>query len=183
MRPARTSNTPGLLLHPYLGERQCRAGIIRWSENLDRGGFAVFDLEFVEEGQQASPLSVTDTASGLLDRALKLLPIIKRAYAIICLGVKHPGYILGLAENLFGQVGRSHARAASGNIAGLRSTIAGIAVRSTNWTIPDQGAKRCFRRSAERLDRPLAAALPSDPVTGTVPTLAQVADITGGLRA
>ena len=173
-------DTPGLLLHPYLGERQCRAGIIRWSENLDRGGFAVFDLEFVEEGQQASPLSVTDTASGLLDRALKLLPIIKRAYAIISLGSKHPGYILGLAENLFGQAVSAMLGLPPGTIAGLRATVAGF-TSASDLDIPDH-VQAAFSGAALNVSTALSPpALPSDPVTGTVPTLAQVADITGGL--
>ena len=120
-------NTAGTLVHPFLGERQCRSGLLRWSESKDRGGYAAFDIDFVEDGKQASPLSVTDTAGGLLHGLLKLLPVIKRAYAIASLAAKRPGYLLGFAENLFGQVAESMLGLPPATILGLRSTIAGMA--------------------------------------------------------
>ena len=46
-------NTAGTLVHPFLGERQCRSGLLRWSESKDRGGYAAFDIDFVEDGKQA----------------------------------------------------------------------------------------------------------------------------------
>jgi hypothetical protein len=175
-------DTAGLLVHPYLGERQCRAGVLRWSESKELGGYCVFDLEFVEDGKQASPLSVTDTAGGLLSRLLKLLPIIKRAYAIVSLSAKHPGFLLGFAENLVGQVVGNVLGLPPGTIEGLRSTITGL-TSVHDADLPD-AVQTVFGGAAQNVSVALAPPpLLDDPVTGTAPTLRPGTDISGGLVA
>ena len=175
-------NTAGTLVHPFLGERQCRSGLLRWSESKDRGGYAAFDIDFVEDGKQPSPLSVTDTAGGLLHGLLKLLPVIKRAYAIASLAAKRPGYLLGFTENLFGQVAESMLGLPAATIAGLRSTIAGMAGSFANDGGAADAVLNVFTGAADNVATSLTPPpLLDDPVSGRMPVLRPGADLTGGL--
>jgi DNA circularisation protein N-terminus len=175
---------PGILIHPYLGERRCRAGRVRWTESRELGGYAAFEIEFVEDGPQPSPLSVTDTAGGLLSKLLKLLPLIKRAYAIISLAMRHPGYLLGFAENILGSMVGAVLGLPAGTIMGLYSTVASITASAGNDGAVADGVLNVFSGAADNVALSLAAPDPEgDPMAGGLPTFPPGSDLTGGLAA
>jgi hypothetical protein len=195
------SDTPGTLIHPYLGELQCRAGILRWAESKDRGGLAAFDLEFVEDGSPPSPLSVTDTSSSLLGKLIKLLPVIKRAYAVISMAIKNPGYLLGFATSILGGFAESMLGLPAGTIIGLESGIRGLSGSAGSPDALADGVLNVFAGAALNVVTVTAVPLFSegsltdaDPFAGTAlagntnftangTTLAPTSDLTGGLIA
>jgi prophage DNA circulation protein len=61
---------PGLLIHPTMGEMQVRAvAPYTRAESKDRGGFAAFNMRFVEVGTQASDLVSEPTQAQLQNQA------------------------------------------------------------------------------------------------------------------
>ncbi len=61
---------PGLLVHPYHGQRIVTlAGPVRISETPDEGGIARFSLDFVEAGDRAEPSARQDTRDAVASAA------------------------------------------------------------------------------------------------------------------
>jgi hypothetical protein len=92
------TNGAAILVHPTIGEVSVRAGVLSWSERLiDRWGYCEFQLEFVVDGPQPSPLFSADTQSALLSGLASLLPIITAAYTVVATAVTSPALLLGQA--------------------------------------------------------------------------------------
>lgn len=60
---------PGTLVHPYLGTLRVVARSATLRESTAQGGFAVFELDFVEAGANLAPVSATDSAGALAEAA------------------------------------------------------------------------------------------------------------------
>lgn len=60
---------PGTLVHPYQGPVSVAVLQFRQRETREDGRMALFEIEFVEAGAVASPVSVTDTAGAAIDQS------------------------------------------------------------------------------------------------------------------
>jgi prophage DNA circulation protein len=184
LKACQDNDSVGTLVHPWLGTRQCRAGRLRRSEAKDRGDYAAFDIEFVEAGDQASALSIWDTVGTVLHAALKILPIIKRAYAIASLASKRPGYLAGFGASLFGQIGESLLGLPPATLSGLRSTIAGMSGAFGDDSGAADAVNNAFQGVAINVVNSAAPpVLPVDGVSLSVPVAPRGGDLTGGLLA
>ena len=182
LKACQDADTVGTLVHPWLGNRQVRAGRLRWTESKDRGGYAAFDIEFIEAGDQASPLSVWDTAGTVLHALLKIVPIIKRAYAIASLASKRPGYLGGFLMSLGGQIGEGLLGLPPATLTGLRSTIAGMSGAFGDDSTAADAVNNTFQGAAVNVINRLAPPVPPDDgISLRVPMAPSGGDLTGGL--
>jgi prophage DNA circulation protein len=169
-------STAATLVHPTHGDIVCRAGVLNWQEHLtDSFGWCDFNLEFVQDGPQPSPLSADDTASALLAGIASLLPVINTAYEATVLALVSPAALLDqVVTSILGLPG--------GTILGLGSAIAAISATPTNFSATATAAQSAVQSMAANV----IAAQPSapatdDPVLGQPFAFAPPADTTGGL--
>jgi hypothetical protein len=174
--------TAATLVHPYLGELKCRAGVLRWVESRDLGGYCAFDLEFVEDCPQPLPQSVTDTVGSLLRALVSLAILVKHAYAIVSAVIQHPGLLLGFAANLFGSFVSGLTGLAPSTIFGLELSIAAVFTSSGDDDAVCDAVFAVFTGAVDNVGTALFPPdLPDDPVTGSAPVFPPGADLTGGL--
>lgn len=182
LKACQDNATAGTLIHPYLGERKVRAGVVRWTETKREGGAAAFDLEFIQDGVQPKPAASTDTVSGLLAGLAKFLPLVKAAYATISLAIRNPGYLLGFAETIVGSFVGDLLGLPAGTIAGLQSLITGLIGNAGNDPVLANAITNLFTGAANNAALIASPLTPvSDPITGTSFTPPPSADLTGGL--
>lgn len=171
-------NTAATLVHPTMGAFSCRAGLLQWTERIvERFGYCEFQLEFVVDGPQPSPVSGDDTISSLLDGVASALPIISAVYETVALGIVSPQALLGTAvETMLGLP--------AGTIQGLQNAIAGISATPTDAEATAAAVQGATQAMAAKVIAAAPASLPvqpDDPVLGVSFTIPAPADFSGGL--
>lgn len=91
------SDQPGTLVHPFLGELRVRCEGVSYRESLKEGGFATFDLTFIDAGREASPTDRLDTLRQVLSTARRVMRLARSAYAIVAAA---RGDLLGFAQGV-----------------------------------------------------------------------------------
>ncbi len=69
LEDALNAEGPGLLVHSLMGEMQVRCESYTRSERKDQGGFALFEMTFVEAGDSAADLVAEPTQPNLRQKA------------------------------------------------------------------------------------------------------------------
>ena len=186
LRRACDARGAATLVHPYYGTLTVRSGAYRVRDERDRGGYCVFEVEFVQSAPPPTARGNANTASGLLSGLGRLLPVITQAYAYGSLIADRPSVLLGFAENLLG--------GAADSFLGLpASTTLGLIVSASGWlgsaaSGPAATASLVAGTLSDAADAVVAAqqaqalaAVSGDSVGGTVPNLSPSTDLTGGL--
>jgi prophage DNA circulation protein len=177
-------STAAVLVHPYLGEITCRSGALTWTESKDRGGYCEFDLLFVVDDSQPSPVSTTDTVSALLSGVASFLTVAAQAYEEASLIASDPALLIGFAGGLLGDAANVILGLPASTVAGLASLAAAIYLTPSNDAETAGAVQACFDAAvANVLAQVPVAATADDPVLGSAPYLAPPADLTGGLAS
>lgn len=172
------------LVHPYLGERTCRAGLLSWEESKSEGGHCRFELEFVEDGAQPSPIAGGDTASGLLSGLVSMAQTISAAYQAVSLVISDPAAVLGLAGGLLGGLAGDLLGLPASTIDLLGNLAAAVALTPFDDLGTADAVQAWFAAAGNNvLTAQQASTTPTDAVTGLVAPVAPSADLTGGLAA
>ena len=167
--------TAAVLVHPWAGEITCRASTVEFTEHRDAGGYCAFEIAFVQDDPQASPLFRPDTASALLAGIASLLPLISAAYEAIVLAAVSPlGLLQGVADAMLGLP--------PGTIGTLSSIIAAVPAAPTNTTATAGAMQTATQGMATAaIAAQTTTPAPDDPVAGNVFQIAVPADPSGGL--
>lgn len=171
------SNTAALLVHPTMGAFNCRAGLLQWSEHIvERFGYCEFQLEFVVDGPQPSPVSGDDTISSLLGGVASALPLISAAYETVVLGIVSPGALLGMAAGTM--LGLP-----AGTIQGLQNAIEGVSATPTDLVATAVAVQSVIQAMAAQViaAQPVPTGGPTDPVLGVSLPIPAPSDFSGGL--
>ena len=134
---------PGTLVHPWLGTLTVQVGErCSCRETRDRGGMAVFRLDFIEAGQPS--YTRNDTAAGVLNAYAPLISALKLAFTAGALIMDNPGFILqalkaGLSSFMDGMLGLP-----AGTAAGIVSTIESIIATPADTTATPEAAAAAF---------------------------------------
>lgn len=118
---------PGLLVHPYLGERtvQMMDGCsVR--ERISPSRIAHFRLVCVDAGADGQPRAGISTFARLFGQAVAVLAVARAAYSIAVAVQHRPSFLLGFLTAGLGNVAESLIGLPAGTTASLRGTIAGI---------------------------------------------------------
>ncbi len=73
---------PGILVHPYLGNKTVEAADFTLSESQAEGGFAKFSVTFRETSRLVNPSGVVDAVSSAKDKANAVQLALARAFAV-----------------------------------------------------------------------------------------------------
>ncbi len=104
LRVACRASGPATLIHPYLGRLTVSCESVTLREEATQGGMAVFDLVFWDSGTGPGPTVATDTASGLLSGANRIISLAIQAFAIGSVIAERPGILLGIGEAYIGSL-------------------------------------------------------------------------------
>ena len=163
------------LVHPTFGALSCRAGVLTWSERIiELYGFCEFQLDFIVDGPQPSPLFSSDTASALLGGVATLLPIITAAYTTVQMALVSPQLLLTNAVSAMLGLPPS-------TILGLSAQIAAVSATPANQTATAAAVQTVTQAMAATVIAGATAPVTSDPVAGTPFGIAGQADASGGL--
>ena len=173
------------LVHPYLGELQCRAGLIRWRESQEFGGCAIFQIEFVvDPGGLPCPLAGTDTASSLLTGLVSMLRTIKSAYILGSLIVQDPAFLLSFSGGLLAGAAGAFLGLPAATVSLLGNLAAAIATTPLNTGGTADAVAAAYGACVDAVvQSQTVPPQPDDPVAGTPPRFAPPSDLTGGLAA
>jgi len=179
-------NTPGTLIHPYLGLQTVCCTDVRLSETQERGRIASFEMSFVEAGTQPSPTSLTDTASALLEGIASLASIITDAFTASYAITPNAAFLQGQAAILLGAAGTSAFTALAG-LAGsvlddVQPGFTSFPAETADATMIAETVLGGFQDAAVAIVATFPSAPPADdPVAGTLPVPALRADPSYGL--
>lgn len=125
------SAKPGTLVHPFLGELRARCESISYRESLKEGRFCTFDLVFVEEGGDASPVEGLDTLRGVLAGVSRVLRLARTVYRIAAMARGDlagfaAGVALGFLGNLAGGMAAAWLSLPGISLAGVRAAIGAL---------------------------------------------------------
>ncbi len=167
--------TAAVLVLPTRGEVTCRAATVEFTEHRDAGGYCAFEIAFVQDYPQASPLFRPDTASALLAGIASLLPLISAAYELIELAAISPLALLqGAADAMLGLP--------PGTVGRLSSVIAAVPAAPTDTTGTAGAVQTATQAMATAaIAAQTTAPTTDDPVAGNNFLIAMPADPSGGL--
>lgn len=177
---------PGVLIHPTLGRMTVRVGSVHWTEFKERGGACAFEIEFIEDGPQPSPITGIDTIAAGVRGAISLARLALRIYRNVSLIIRDPLYVLSRQGGILGLLATAFRALPSGSISGASTPIAAIAAtpaddEATIAAISGAFAAVTATVIATRTATPAAAG--ADPVTGTEVPGPPDSDASGGLIA
>jgi prophage DNA circulation protein len=167
-----------VLVHPTFGPSSCRSGPLVWTERvIEAFGYCDFQLDFVVDGPQPSPVVQADTLSKLLGGIASVLPYISAAYNLLVIGLASPAALLGMVgDDLLGLP--------QGTLLGLTGAIENVFAAPDDTAATAAAVQAVTQGAAANV---IAAAQAStaatDAVTGVPFAIAPPADPSGGLAA
>jgi prophage DNA circulation protein len=174
------SSTAGTLILPTYGILRVWVGECASSETRAGGSYATIDMEFTQDGGASSPLSITDTASALLDGLNDLVPFLVAAYVArvaISLAASVVQSLIGqqlvTANTQFGMLPQSTIGALTFDFAAAPGDAVATASAVTT----------AFAAAAANVVAAQPVAQPANAVSGSVPLQPLPADPSGGLAA
>jgi prophage DNA circulation protein len=94
---------PALLFVPWLPSgRLVRCETVTYTESIEAGGEASFDMEFVEAGAPAGPLVSVDTAASIIDSTATAMGVLVTTLQVAADIAAAPGLLLGAAQFILG---------------------------------------------------------------------------------
>lgn len=171
---------PGLLVHPSFGRYQAFAGAITASEEEQTGQYCSIDVEFINAGAAASPLSITDTISSLLDVVASLESLVINSFVGQIAAFVLGGTGSALLGSLFGAAQAAFTALPQASQAGVVTGFAAAAGNPASVAALVWNASQSVAANVVALQpQPVA----DDPVAGSLPLYVPLADPSGGLAA
>jgi prophage DNA circulation protein len=173
------------LVHPYLGELSCHAGALTYRESQQFGGSAIFDIEFIEDGAQPSPISGSDTASALLGGLASLQQVLATAYQSVSLVAVDTAFVLTYATTLLQLASTMFVGLPASTVAPVGTLPAAIAATPSVDADTASAVQAAFSACVDAVVAAETAPIvvTDDPVLPTNPILAPPLDPSGGLAA